>query len=45
MEATGFPSLRENRFSPQNVVTMTSQVGVTYRKSCAAVLRISGCVH
>jgi len=38
-------SLNEKRVFPKNDVTMTSQVGVTYFKSCVAVLRIRGCLH
>ena len=38
-------SLREKRVFPKKVVTVTSQVGVTYFKSCVAVLRIRGCLH
>jgi len=38
-------SLREKRVFPKNDVTVTSQVGVTYFKSCVAALRIRGCLH
>ena len=45
MEAIGFRSVREKRMFPQNDVTVTLQVSVTYRKSCVVVLRIRGCLH
>jgi len=43
MDATRFCSLRWKRFYPWNDVTMTSEAGATYLKTCGVVLRRQSC--